>query len=102
MLFHNIVHSDDKRTIKTILQEQEKEKRKTTWYSSLRALIEKYEITLNPQETLKSMWKKHVKEKITEKTEEELREKCCKSRKSRFVCEDKYETKAYLLSNASL
>ena len=65
-------------------------------------MIEKYDITLNPRETLKSTWKKHVKQKITEKTEEEIREKCCKSRKSRFVCEDKYETKAYLLSNASL
>ena len=100
--YHNIVRSDEKRTIQKILKVQEKEARKTTWLNSVIVEIEKYNITLDPKESLKSTWKKEIKRKITEKEEKEIREKCKNSTKSRIVKEDKYEKKEYLLGKVSL
>ena len=102
MLYHNIVRSDKKRTIQKILSVQEKEARKTPWLNSVRVEIEKYDITLDPKESLKSTWKREIKRRITEKVEKEIREKCRNSTKSRIVKEDKYEKKEYLLGKVSL
>ena len=101
MLYHNILQSDERRTIKQIVQIQENQERKTTWLSSVKRDIEKYGIELDPKETYKSTWKKEVKEKITKKLEEEIRGKCIKSTKARIVMNDTYETKDYLLSKTS-
>jgi hypothetical protein len=102
MLYHNITRSDDKRTVKRIVEEQEQEARETTWYSSIKRLLLEYGITLQAKETEKSTWKKMVKQKITEKTESELRDKCEKSSKARFVRDDIYEKKDYLRSKVPL
>ena len=102
MLYHNIVRSNEKRPLQKILNVQEEERRRTTWLSSTLAEIEKYNITLDPKESLKSTWKKEVKEKITEMSEKEIREKCTNSKKARFVKNDKYEPKEYLLGKVSL
>ena len=102
MLYHNIVRSDKRRTIQKILNVQEKEARKTTWLNSVIVEIEKYNITLDPKESLKSTWKKEIKRKITEKVEKEIREKCMNSTKSRLVKEDGYGKKEYLLGKMSL
>ena len=102
MLYHNIVRSDDKRTVKRIVEIQEQEARKTTWYSSIKRLLLEYNITLEARETEKSTWKKNVKQKISETTETELRDKCKESTKARFVCEDRYETKDYLMGKVPL
>ena len=102
MLYHNIIRSDNKRPVKKILREQEKEERETTWLSNVKREIVEYDINLDPEETLKSTWKKEVKDKITRKVGEEIREKCINSTKARIVKNDKYEKKDYLLGEVSL
>jgi hypothetical protein len=102
MLYHNIVRSDEKRTVKRMVKEQEKEPRQTTWNSSIQRLLLEYGIEQEARETEKSTWKKYVKEKITQKTASELREKCENSSKARFVRDDVYEKKEYLRSKVPL
>ena len=102
MLYHNILRSDTKRTLQKLLIAQEKEARETTWFSNVQREIKKYSIELDPKESLKSTWKKEVKNKINKRMEEEIREKCKRSTKSRIVLNDKYEKKEYLLSKVSL
>ena len=97
MLYHNIIRSDERRTIKKIIEAQKKEVRESTWLASVKKDLEKYDLeSVVVEEVLKSTWKKEVKKKINEKEEKELREKCVNSTKSRFVAEDKYEKKQYL------
>ena len=96
MLYHNIVTSDNKRVIKKVVEEQKINRRSTTWYASIRREIEKYGIELNPQETLKSRWKKHVKQKINDTMEYEIRGKCTNMTKGRTVKDDEYGRKEYL------
>ena len=95
MLYHNILRSDDKRVIKRILKEQEKEERETTWYSNIKKLKATYGIELEAEKNLKSAWKKHVKRKIAEKTEKDVRELCSEKKKARIVQNDQYERKEY-------
>ena len=96
MLYHNIVTSDDRRVVKNMVKLQKEMRRKTTWYSSIQKEIQKYQIELKAEETLKSTWKKHVKGKIGEKMEIEIRGECYKLRKTRTIREDRYERKEYL------
>ncbi len=96
MLYQNIVTSDDKRVIKKIIEVQKKHYRPTTWYGSITRIINKYGIDLEAENTLKSQWKKHVKQKIGEKMEIEIREKCAAMSKARTVKSDTYEKKEYL------
>ena len=96
MLYHNILNSDDKRTLKKILAIQKAEDRSGTWYSSVCRLISKYSIDLDPAITIKSAWKREVKNKIREITEKEIRTKCSDSIKTRTVRRCKYELKEYL------
>ena len=96
MLFHNILTSDDKRVIKKILHIQKQEERETTWYSSVQKEIRKYGIELDAPTSLKSRWKKHVKRKINEQMEKEIRQKCESMTKGRSVMYDEYNKKDYL------
>ena len=96
MLFHNIKHSEDDRIIKKIVSVQEKEVRKTTWIAGVREAVEYYGIVKSVDEVLKSGWKKHVKERITSKVVEEIREKCRNLKKTRSISEDNFELKDYL------
>ena len=95
MLYHNIVTSDDRRVIKNIIKVQKDLNRTTTWYSSITKLISIYGIEMEAETVLKSKWKKHVKKKIGEKMEEEIRKKCADMSKARTVRNDIYEKKAY-------
>ena len=96
MLYHNIVRSDEKRLIKKLMRVQETENRTTTWFGSIKVLIQKYGIKKDPKETVKSSWKKHVKERITNITEKEIRDICATKKKSRTVKDDIYKMKEYL------
>ena len=98
MLYHNIVTSNNKRVTKKLIHEQQKMKRKTTWYAGVKELMERCEIELVPEETLKSTWKAHVKKKIGEAMEREIVEECRRMKKTRTVMNDKYEKKDYLKS----
>ena len=96
MLYHNIITSDNKRVIKKIIKEQEKNRRPTTWYASVRQEMRTYNIDINPEESLKSKWKKDVKEKINTKMEHDIREHCLGKTKGRTVKDDEYGRKEYL------
>ena len=96
MLYHNIVTSDNRRVVKKVIEEQRKFRRKTTWYASVKREIQTYNIELDPKEELKSRWKKHVKVKITERMEKEIRERCTGMTKARTIKDDVYERKKYL------
>ncbi len=96
MLYQNIVTSDDRRVIKKMIGVQKTLDRPTTWYGSVTRDIVKYGIELEPENILKSQWKKHVKQKIGEKMEEEIRDKCTTMSKARTVKSDIYEKKQYL------
>ena len=95
MLYHNIINSDEKRTLKKLLVVQKAENRQGTWYYSICRIIEKYGITLDPEQSLKSGWKREVKSKIRKETEKVIRAKCEESTKSRTVRRGAYEVKEY-------
>ena len=96
MLYHNIMRSDEQRIIKTVIKIQKNEKRITTWYYSVEEAIKYYGITLLPENTLKSTWKRHVKKNINNKMKEEMRGLCKDKTKSRTVKNDEYIKKEYL------
>ena len=102
MLYHNIMRSDERRVIKKILEAQENEVRETTWLANTKKELERYKITLNVTETLKSTWKREVKRRINEEMDIEIREKCNNSKKARFVKDDLYERKEYLNGKVKL
>ena len=96
MLFHNIMNSDDRRVLKKLILVQREENREGTWYYNICKLMEIYDIKLDVEQSVKSRWKKVVKENIRKKTEENVREECCNMTKTRTVKNDKYELKQYL------
>ena len=96
MLYHNIITSDDKRVTKKLIQVQKEEGRRTTWYSGIESEIHKYGIELNAETTLKSSWKKHVKQKINKEMERNIRSRCGEMSKGRTVKNDDYQKKDYL------
>ena len=96
MLYHNIKNSEDERIIKQILKVQEEEVRKSTWYADVKKAMEVYGITKSVTESSKSEWKKEVKGRIGEKTENEIRVRCKEMKKTRSTQEDPYMIKQYL------
>ena len=96
MLYHNIVVSDERRITKQLIEEQKRQMRNTTWYSEIQREIEKYKITLEPQNSLKSEWKKHVKDKITAETTSELKTKCSEMTKGRWITSKELVLSEYL------
>ena len=73
-----------------------KEGREGTWYSSVRIILEKYNITLPVQSTMKSKWKAEAKKKISERQKELLKEYCKEHTKTRTIQYDDHELKSYL------
>ena len=96
MLYHNLVKSDDKRVSKLIIEEQEKLRRDSTWKATIDRELGKYNIDLDPNETSKSIWKKHIKDKIKKQNTKEVTENCEEKTKARFVKNDQYKLKSYL------
>ena len=96
MLYQNIVTSDKKRVIKKIVQVQKEESRTTTWYNSVERLMKRFGINMDAETSLKSKWKKEVKEKIRIEMEKEIRTKCREMTKGRTVKSDEYRRKDYL------
>ena len=96
MLYHNFIRSDEKRIAKQLINQQKIQNRKSTWYSSVQREIQKYCITINPELSLKSKWKKHVKERINNTVTKELQKECKTKTKGRFVKNDDLKLKQYL------
>ena len=97
MLYQNILKSDSRRTLKSLVKVQKEENRRSTWYGGIAEIISEYELTeWDPAIILKSKWKTLVKKKITEKTEIYIKQKLSTMTKGRTICQDKYEKKGYL------
>ena len=95
MLYHNILNSPDDRLLKNLIMEQAKGSRSGTWHHGITELLKKYRIELST-ETPKSTWKKHVKERINEEVEKNIRNNCQTTTKGRTVADDEYQMKEYL------
>ena len=66
MLYHRLEHSDDRRTIKSMIKFQKNyEKRPGTWYSETQRILKLYKIEADVMKVLKSQWKREVKAKIS-------------------------------------
>ena len=94
--YYSVIHSDEKRTIKKILLEQMKENREGTWYNSTHKLLNKYNIDLPVNSTIKSQWKRQVKKNIRERTGEVIRKECAERTKTRTVRNEPYKLQEYL------
>ena len=93
ILYHNIMNSDHKRIARKILVEQTKSNNKNTMISKVQQIAQEIGVKLKNVENMsKSKWKKQVKEKIEEKTKQEMTNKT----KARKIIEDKWEKKKYL------
>ena len=99
MLFHNILNSDNKRTIKRIILIQKRENREGTWYTSVKKILTKYNINTSATSTLKSKWKEEVKRKIKGHQNSLIKKYCHEHTKTRTVKEDEHELKSYLKEN---
>jgi hypothetical protein len=95
MLYHNIMHSDDDRLIKKMVEEQERENESGTWYDDLCGYME--ELEMDPvmvKEVTKSSLKKQTKERIKERMERAINES--KGTKMRFIDDGPLEMKGYI------
>ena len=93
MLYHNVLHSQKERTMQKIVLYQKEEKRPGTWTSRVLQAIKEANIELDPEEVLKSSWKKEVKSKLQIMNEMEITAKCEEMRKGRTVCKSEYGKK---------
>ena len=96
MFYHNILRSDDRRVIKKLLEYQQREDRATTWYGNIMKVLEAYNISLQPKNSSKSKWKKHVKTRIAEVVGNEIKRRCKEMKKGRTVKNDDHAKKDYL------
>ena len=102
MLYHNIMHSDDRRTIKSIiLFQKEFERRSGTWFSDVQRMIKIYGITAEVNNVLKSAWKKEVKQRITEVNKQKVIKRCEEGVKTRFISTNEWGRKSYM-NNATV
>jgi hypothetical protein len=96
MLYHNILQSEEKRTMKRIAMYQREEGRPGTWVTGVIQSMNKADIDVEPEDVLKSKWKKEVKSKLQAMNEKEVTAKTEEMRKGRTVCKDKYGRKQYM------
>ena len=85
MLYHGIIHSDERRVVKKILMKQEENRIKESWYGNLKEEAEVINIKVTAEEAKrksKKEWKKDVKEKIRKEIDKQLNEN--RSTKLRF------------------
>ena len=89
MLYHNLIHSEERRVARKIVINQINGKGKGyTWYGGVEEWLNKLELTGSEEEVLKitkSKWKKEVKEQLDKWVKEELEEKKKQMKKLRFT-----------------
>ena len=97
MLYHRLIHSDEKRTIKIIIGfQKEYERREGTWYSDVMRICSIYDITCDVYKSRKSEWKREVKTKIGTVNRQKVVQSCSEGVKTRFVCNNEWGRKKYL------
>ena len=96
MLYHNIMHSYDRRTIKNMIVFQKEFERSGTWYSDVQQIIKKYEITADVNNVLKSSWKREVKLRINDVNKKKIIKSCEEGVKTRFIKTNEWGRKSYM------
>ena len=101
MLYHNIVHSDEKsRFVKRLIMEEEKKPFKGCWFEKVKEDIESVGLTLNQvKKELKSTVKKMVKAAINKEMVELLKQQ--ETKKMRTVMQTDYKRKDYMMGGFS-
>ena len=64
MIYHNIIHSNENRIIKKVIDEQMRMDREGTWLNGLQKMMEMYGIVDVVSKITKSKWKSILKEKM--------------------------------------
>ena len=96
MLYHQLMHSDDKRVAKQVVQDQELRQQGKCWYDDVRKIAER--LQMNVQEvmmTKKSEWKNMTKTRLQKEIEEISYQKRQEMTKLRHV-QGKYERQEYI------
>ena len=96
MLYHNIIHSDEKvRFAKRLVLEEEKKPFKGCWFERVKQDIESVGLTLKQvKEELKSTVKRMVKDAINKEMKELLKQQ--ETKKMRTVMQTEYKRKNYI------
>ena len=105
MFLHHLIKSDEKRIAKQVLKKQkEMDNWANTWYKEIEDITKRYKIEISFEElekTKKSEWKKKVKQQIKEKIQKEFIEKTNKMKKLRFIKDDTFKMKEYIIEGES-
>ena len=97
MLYHNIIHSGEKRLCRKIIKDQEKNEEEDTFYHETKVYFNKIGIDIKDVDTmLKSQLKKTIKERLSNRMVDVIK-KTMHMTKSRFQnVPTKLETKKYI------
>ena len=97
MLYHNIKNSDDNRKVKQVVEEQEQNQFKNTFYQKVQKIAKDLQIDISDvTSTSKSNCKKKVKGKAIDRIRKRMKEDMQEKTKCRTVRNDKWERKQYI------
>ena len=98
MWYHALIHSEEKRVAKKILEQQIKEK-KNNWAKQVMRWGSELELDMNMNRIKninKAKWKREIKGKSAEKIEKIIKEEAENKTKLRFIKKEKFEEKEYM------
>ena len=96
MLYHNITHSEERRTIRKVILAQEREEEEDTFWHDVEKIKKEIKFKGEIKEMKKSEVKKEVKAKIVKKMKEEMKVCCQEKKKLRFLrVEENFQRKKY-------
>ena len=96
MLYHQLMHSDNKRVAKQVIQDQKVRKQENCWYEDVRQIAERLQINIEEVTTRKkSEWKSLTKKRLQKEIEEKLCQKRREMTKLRHLKES-HERSEYL------
>ena len=97
MLYHNIKNSDGNRKVKQIVEEQEQNQLKNTFYQKVQKIAKDLQIdTSDVTSTSKSKLKKIVKGKAIDRIRKRMKEDMPEKAKCSTIQNDKWERKQYI------
>ena len=98
MWYHALIHSEERRVAKKILEQQIKEE-KNNWAKQVMRWGSELELDMNMNRIKninKAKWKKEIKEKSAEKIEKIIKEEAENKTKLGFIRKEKFEEKEYM------
>ena len=99
MFMHLLIHSDDSRLAKQIVEFEQQQKLQGTWHSELKLKADELNIDISinhVKSNTKSEWKRMVKKKIQTKINAELHEQAEQKTKLRFLKGKTFQCEEYL------